>query len=499
MIVKLRFAGVVAACMAALFLASFVGCPLSPPSPSWGLLWAKQAGGDGSDRAYDLSASTDGWCMITGYFSGTATFGAGETGARTLSSAGAKDIAVAMYNPDGTLAWAAKAGGAGEDWGWGVLALSNGACFVAGSFEGTATFGAGETYQTQLVSAGAKDIFLAKYNPGGTLAWAVRAGGTGSDEALDVNLCPCSGLPIVTGYFSGEATFGPGETNQRTLVSQGNTDIFVARYQPANGLLSWAVSAGGTGEDRGLSIATPSGGDAIVTGFFSGNACFSQQTDAGLWIPSNGGKDVFLARFNSSGGLRWVTWAGGAGDDEGRGVAALSDGTPYVTGSFQGAAQFGFDPAKAFVTLTSAGDKDIFVAKYTSNGYLTWAKRAGGTLPDEGNAINPYPDGTCVVTGSFQGAATFGPGESKQTVVNAAGQDDVFVAKYGANGDLARVQRAGGTFLDSGLAVAALSDNCCLAAGRFRGTATFGTGTAAVTLTAPGGGPCDLFVAKYRH
>ena len=55
--------------------------------------------------------------------------------------------------------------------------LSDGSSLVTGMFGGTATFGPGEPEETTLTPAGGANIFVARYNPDGTLAWAKRAGG----------------------------------------------------------------------------------------------------------------------------------------------------------------------------------------------------------------------------------------------------------------------------------------------------------------------------------
>jgi hypothetical protein len=51
---------------------------------------------------------------------------------------------------------------------------------VTGFFNDTATFGAGMAAVT-LTSAGSFDVFVAKYDPAGTLLFAVQAGGPGFD------------------------------------------------------------------------------------------------------------------------------------------------------------------------------------------------------------------------------------------------------------------------------------------------------------------------------
>jgi len=70
-----------------------------------------------------------------------------------------------------SLVWAKKAGASGNDQGVGITVLPDGITLVTGHFdESVAIFGEGETNETSLVSAGADDIFVAKYNPNGTLA-----------------------------------------------------------------------------------------------------------------------------------------------------------------------------------------------------------------------------------------------------------------------------------------------------------------------------------------
>jgi hypothetical protein len=77
----------------------------------------------------------------------------------------------------------------------GVAVDQLGNSYVTGSFggttypnSGTATFGPGEANQTVLTSAGrfSATSFIAKYDTNGILAWATRAGGTGTDEGYAI-------------------------------------------------------------------------------------------------------------------------------------------------------------------------------------------------------------------------------------------------------------------------------------------------------------------------
>ena len=130
---------------------------------------------------------------------------------------------MAKYNSDGTIAWAKHAGGMSGDIGRGIVTLSDDSFIVTGSFSGSATFGKGESAETVLVSDGGDDIFVAKYNSDGTIAWAKHAGGTSGDAGLGIVTLSDESI-IVTGSFKGIADFGT-----YNLTSQGDSDMFVAK------------------------------------------------------------------------------------------------------------------------------------------------------------------------------------------------------------------------------------------------------------------------------
>ena len=394
---------------------------------------------------------------MTGQFEGTATFGS-----TTLTSAGGSDAFIAKLDASGTYEWATQAGGTSSDLGYGVSVLADGSSIVTGIFQDTATFGS-----TTLTSAGSNDVFVAKLDASGTYEWVKQAGGTRNDNARGVSVL-ADGSSIVTGYFQGTATFG-----STTFTSAGGSDVFVAKLD-ADGVYQWATRAGGTSGDSGENIAVLADGSSIVTGYFQGTATFGSTT-----LTSAGNYDVFVAKIDASGTYEWATQAGGTGHDYGYGVSVLADGSSIVTGYFQGTATFGS------TTLTSAGSKDVFVAKLDASGNYEWAKQAGGTSSDLGYGVSVLADGSSIVTGFFEGTATFG-----STTFTSAGSNDVFVAKLDASGDYEWATQAGGMGSDNGHGVSVLADGSSIVTGYFQGTATFGS----TTLTSAGSN--DMFVAK---
>ncbi len=240
---------------------------------------ATRAGGPGGDYGNAVSVLSDGSTITTGAFAGTATFGA-----TTLTSDGGQDVFVAKINPDGTWAWAARAGGTSGAYGRAVGALSDGSAVITGVFYGTATFGA-----TTLTSDWGSDVFVAKTNPDGTWAWAARAGGTSAANGRAVGALS-DGSAIITGVFYGTATFGA-----TTLTSDGGSDVFVAKTNP-DGSWAWAARAGGTSSDYGYAVGALSDGSAITAGAFAGTATFGATT-----LTSAGSWDVFVAKIGSGG------------------------------------------------------------------------------------------------------------------------------------------------------------------------------------------------------
>ncbi|MCK5796096.1 MAG: hypothetical protein KAI47_02880 [Deltaproteobacteria bacterium] len=122
-------------------------------------------------------------------------------------------------------------------------------------------------------------------------------------------------------------------------------------------------------------------------------------------------------------GQRWSHQSGAASNDLGYGVAVDNKGTIFVTGRFQGTANFGGGP------LVSAGDFDIFIASYTAAGAYRWAKRFGKTTEDLGFDIALGPQGNLFIIGEFRGTLNLG---GKDLV--SAGQRDVLVASYTPSG-----------------------------------------------------------------
>ena len=91
-----------------------------------------------------------------------------------------------------------------------------------------------------------------------------------------------------------------------------------------------------------------------------------------------------------------------SGASIGQATATNAAGDQYVTGYFSGTIVLGG------TTLVSAGGFDVFVARRTgSTGAWLWAVRTGGNGDDQGIGVAVDAGGNALVTGSFNGTASF--------------------------------------------------------------------------------------------
>jgi hypothetical protein len=255
------------------------------------------------------------------------------------------------------------------------LALDSDSAYVAGWFEGVATFhshdgldqtvtGRSEPVQSSPDYPG--DAFVAKYDSQGNLQWVNDIGGY---KAIATGIAASSDGRIAVTGFIGNINTGTAEQAKTVLTSQpGGSSINL-------------------------------GGGHFTT-------------------PYN--RDVFIATYNSAGVLQSARRLGGVRQDGGSGIAYDGAGNLYVAGVFSGTLHVGTH------VLTGSKTSNLFVLKFAA-GRLAWVKSADGA-GTQGFEVNPRlavdPTGRVWVTGPFTGDATFGG-----TTLHSTGAEDVFVSE----------------------------------------------------------------------
>jgi len=361
-------------------------------------------------------------------------------------------LSALMVNRVSAIAFAKTFGGSGYDEALSVQQTSDGGYIVTG---GTGSFG-----------AGGADVFLLKTDASGNLQWAKTFGGNNSDYAWSVQQTSDGGY-IVAGYT---LSFGAG-----------NFDVFLLKTD-ASGNLQWVKTFGGSDYDWAFSVQQTSDGGYIVAGetrsfvtgsyyvfllktdasgnlqwakTFGGNngdyARSVQQTSDGgyivagyTWSFGAGGVDIFLLKTDASGNLQWAKTFGGSDWDYASSVQQTSDGGYIVAG---------------YTLSFGAGNNDVFLLKTDASGNLQWSKTFGGSNHDWAFSVQQTSDGGYIVAG--------------WTYSFGAGNNDVFLLKTDASGNLQWAKTFRGDSTDYARSVQQTSDGGYIVAG---GTSSFGAG-----------------------
>ena len=271
-------------------------------------------------------------------------------------------------------------------------------------------------------------------------------------------------------------------------------------YLRSNGA-AWVASPILPGDVPALAPAQITGTAATRTGgnSFTGNQTVAGTVQATAFIGDGAGLtnvatsqlatlqaqidtlQALLEKSTPAGAVLWARGLGGSGADAGSGVAFDPDGNIIVIGSFNGSVDFGGG------ALVSAGNTDIFVAKYAQNGAHVWSRRFGATGSDGGYAVATDRFANVYLTGAIDGAVDFGLGP-----VGDLGGVDAFLVKLRPTGQTMWAKGVGAArFATEGSDVAIDSQNNVLWTGDFGGTANFGGSV----LVSAGGQ--DIFLAKY--
>ncbi len=455
--------------------------------------WARGIGGSGIDNAASIVLDKLGNVYVTGSFSGTVDFDPGQAGFNLVSN-GDKDIFVAKYNADSTLAWVKGVGGFFEDYANSIAIDTSGNLYITGGFEGTVDFDPGtgiENYTSQ----GAKDIFILKLDRNGDFVWAKVIGGPGALGDIGGAIAISNfGDVYVTGAFEGTVDFdpGPGVFN---LVGNAfpvpvTLDVFILKLD-ASGDFVWAKNTTGSGIslNEGTGISLDNEGNVYVSGTFVGLVDFDPGT-ANVSLSAGGSGDVFILKLNIAGDFVWVKSMGGpAADQPGAGGMVLDDaGNIYVTGRTTGTADFGQ------YNLTSEGS-DIFICKLSISGDVVWAKNIGGPGNEGGQGIALDDSGYIYITGYFADTVDFDPGANNFDLVSNGGSD-IFICKLNNSGDLVWAKGMGDTLSDVGNAIAVAANGAIYTAGTFRATVDFdpeGNG-----FNIESNGNADIFIHKIK-
>jgi hypothetical protein len=274
---------------------------------------------------------------------------------------------------DGTprVAWAKRAGGAGNELPPVIDVFSDSSFAAAGSFESEAcVFGSGANEMT-LRNTSKDDGYIARYRSSGALNWVRQLTTSSALQVTDV-----VGLPDLAVVATGSFEHGLSSQKETQLSSAGGSDVFLVAFEP-NGDPRWAVRSGGEEDERAFAIALARRAPSrlVVAGSFVGPSTFGEDADAVELVDAAGGASQgFVVAYDGEANLVWASQTLGAAEVN---DVVVRDDEVFVVGSFTGETSFGTGEDQ---TLTADGLTDVFFASYSlDDGHLRWVEPIGGS------------------------------------------------------------------------------------------------------------------------
>ncbi len=268
--------------------------------------------------------------------------------------------------------------------------------------------------------------------------WSKTQGSTGDEQTWNLAI-DSNNNSIAYGYFNNTLKLGSISKN-----SKGGRDHFLAKYD-CGGSVSWVQTIGSSGNEFSyqLGMCIDKSGNIYITNAFTGSCTFSSANNSNKTVSSNGGNDIYIAKYDKSGNLSWVKTYGNTGEDVGFDITLDDSNNIYATGKFSGKVTFGS------TSLTSSGGTDVYVLKYDNNGNIIWVKQGSGSADDDGIGVSVDSKHNVYVCGSAgygNGTVSFNSIQSLSSSYNSG-----FIAKLDINGDcqwLETIYSSGGDAMD---------------------------------------------------
>lgn len=451
--------------------------------------WTNTANGGSSAVGYCITTDEFGNIYTAGVFGSTSDFDP-STGVSNLTSNGGLDVYLVKTNPQGEFMWAKNFGGSNDDIPSEIVISQTGNVYLTGIFAGTADFNP-DAAVSNLTAVGLSDIFVVKVNSDGQFSWAKSIGSTNNDEGNGIDIDDFNESVFVIGSFSGTIDLDPGAGTQNA-TSVGSTDVFMLKLNSGGDYVA-SKTVGSISADRGEDIViNESSGDQYMTGFFGGTADFDP---SGAVVELIGTNDIFLWKLNEANDFVYAKKMGGIAVDEGRNIDLDGSGNVYINGSFISTCNF--DPNGGTVNITSNGSDDVFVAKLTPSGDLTWVKTFGSIGTEDFMEMDVTTFGNIYITGEMADNMDGNPDAVGVNMLTKLGAEDAYIVSLAFDGSFNWATSYGSTVLGAytrGYGVHSDDNMNVYTTGSFNSTVDFDPSVAVNNISAVSG--IDIWYQK---
>ena len=486
------------------------------PAPTSNVLWAARMTSTGNDAVLSVSADPGGNVFATGYYTGLMNiYSSSSTYVSNLAQFGGQDVFLVKYGPSGEVLWGARAGSSGTDVATGVSIDSSGSAYVTGYYTASMyLYNSSNVLYASQGYPGGNGVCIGTNignNSGGgggggagqagTDAFILPSGFTDAGKGGDGRQYGISGTltyyggggggGIWTGNsagFGGLGGGGRGGINQDSVGTPGT-----------NGL---GGGSGGSGANANSGSPTAPGGSGIVImSYMTGSITASGgtiTTSAGntihrytvvgsntFTVTSGGNLNMLLVGGGGGGG---VLSAGGGGG----GGVIYQESIPVTARTYTVVVGAG-GPATTVGNASGNTGNPSYFSPSPSTVIPLYAQGGGGG----GGNLNPSKPGGSGGGGGFNTVGKGGNVSMVSQLMSYGGQD-VFLAKYDADGNVVWAGRGGSAGADAGNGVATDPSGNVFMTGYYTGTMSFYDSSSQLSNTLAQYGGQDVFLVKYN-
>tara|TARA_R110002051_G_scaffold73135_5_gene132755 strand:+ start:16387 stop:17730 length:1344 start_codon:yes stop_codon:yes gene_type:complete len=393
------------------------------------LAWIKNFGGNQDDSAQAIIKTNDGGYAIIGY--------TGSINGDVLTkNEEENDYWLLKLDKDFNLKWNKTYGGSKDDIGQSLAQTSDGGYILTGyamSSDGDATN-----------NEGFHDNWILKLDAQGILEWESSYGFSGHDHSYDI-LEATQGGYFFTGFLDITSARADGNTEKGNSVTSHGVGEFWGTKIDEEGSVQWRGYFGGTNNDRAHSVVQTNDGGFVMAGF-------TESDDFDI-STTNGSYEFWVVKVDSFGNLLWEQSYGGEGIEVSYDIAKTADNGFVVVGN-------------TFSTngdiLLNHGESDMWMIKLDEDGNLIWEQTYGGSQFDLAQAVVQSKDGGFLIAGNTKS-------DDKNSTINY-GENDIWVVKTNAFGNLVWQKSFGGSGLDFGYDLLENADGSIIVVGESSST-----------------------------
>ena len=333
-------------------------------------------------------------------------------------------FALAKYDPaqplviDPSLAYSTYLGGNDGEDALGVATDGAGNAYVTGrAYDSNFPVTTGAFQTTHGADNGNSDVYVAKYNSQGMLAYCTYLGGSDYDAGYAI-AADSAGNAYITGATSSlNFPTTTGALYPAKRAANSGTSAFITKLNATGGMVA-STYFSGTNYDEAEGIAIDSGGNAYISGY---TVSYDLPVTPGAFQTAHSNYsyyNAYVAKLNSAlNGLVYCTYLHGDRESHGRSIAVDASGNAIVVGNTYsrnypvtgGAFQ---STHKGFVLHKSANAAGSWVV--SEGGMTTPASASGLTVSEidslavsSGNSNLIYANGDAGVYRSTDGGANW--------------------------------------------------------------------------------------------